>query len=164
MICRDGKLQVGDEIINVDGKRLRGIDVEAARRLLRSDKDVTDIVIGRDVTLTPPTPPPRDYDHLLKPSTRLCGDYSDLRSLSSAQEVEPSTATWARTAAAVDQVDGVALRRSRSMTSSFHQVSCYQRQSSRQTESYPVMTLDGVTQTTSHYQILTGLQVRLVIA
>lgn len=46
---RDGKLQVGDEIVNVNGKRLRGIDVEEARHLLRSSPRETDIVIARDV-------------------------------------------------------------------------------------------------------------------
>lgn len=45
---RDGKLQVGDEIVNVNGKRLRGIDVEEARHLLRSSPRETDIVIARD--------------------------------------------------------------------------------------------------------------------
>jgi len=111
---RDGKLQVGDEIINVDGKRLRGLDAEAARRLLRSDRDVTDIVIGRDGPPPPAPPaPPRDYDHLLRPNTRLCGDYSDLRSLNYPEQVDICDHV----------VDGAAaLRRSRSMSSSFHQV------------------------------------------
>ena len=33
--CRDGRLRVGDELINVCGKRLRGLDIEEAIRTLK---------------------------------------------------------------------------------------------------------------------------------
>ena len=108
---RDGKLQVGDEIVNVNGKRLRGIDVEEARHLLRSSPRETDIVIARDVPVSSPyaapypaqrslpspmdpSPPLPPYSRSagaalpqhLQPSTRLCGDYSTYTELSALRE------------------------------------------------------------------------------
>jgi hypothetical protein len=44
---RDGRLQVGDEIVNIDGKRLRGLRLERARALLASSRNVVDAVISR---------------------------------------------------------------------------------------------------------------------
>ncbi len=35
LISRDGRLRVGDELINVCGKRLRGLDIEDAIRTLK---------------------------------------------------------------------------------------------------------------------------------
>ena len=32
--CRDGRLQIGDEIVNVNGRRLRGLSIDAARGIL----------------------------------------------------------------------------------------------------------------------------------
>ncbi|XP_040565669.1 uncharacterized protein [Lepeophtheirus salmonis] len=57
---RDGRIQVGDEIINVNGLRLRGCSIEEAIKILRNnrleqgpssnaDLDIMDIVIARDV-------------------------------------------------------------------------------------------------------------------
>ena len=56
MYFRDGRLKVGDEIINVCGRRLRGLSVEDAIQTLKqkSSKDL-DIVISRDVTVSPNT-------------------------------------------------------------------------------------------------------------
>lgn len=105
---RDGKLQVGDEIVNVNGKRLRGIDADEARHLLRSSPRETDIVIARQVAVSTtsgscspplrslPTPaaadePPMESYRLLQPSTRLCGDYSTYSELSALRDGMTST-------------------------------------------------------------------------
>ena len=32
--CRDGRLQIGDEIVNVNGRRLRGLSMDSARGIL----------------------------------------------------------------------------------------------------------------------------------
>ena len=104
-------MQVGDEIVNVNGKRLRGIDAEEARHLLRTSPRETDIVIARQIPvaqqlqqqLYSPSPSstlrslPSPDNHqqsleyrpsqlLLKPSTRLCGDYSTYSELSALRE------------------------------------------------------------------------------
>ncbi|CAL4191189.1 unnamed protein product, partial [Meganyctiphanes norvegica] len=44
---RDARLHVGDEIININGKRLRGVTLEEARNILRNTPKVVDIVIAR---------------------------------------------------------------------------------------------------------------------
>ncbi|KAG0712163.1 PDZ domain-containing protein 2 [Chionoecetes opilio] len=46
---RDGRFRVGDEIINVNGRRLRGVTLDEARHVLRSTPKEVDIVIARDV-------------------------------------------------------------------------------------------------------------------
>lgn len=45
---RDGRLRVGDEIINVNGRRLRGVTLEEARRILRHTPAEVDVVVARD--------------------------------------------------------------------------------------------------------------------
>lgn len=45
---RDGRLRVGDEIINVNGRRLRGVCLEEARRVLRHTPMEVDIVVARE--------------------------------------------------------------------------------------------------------------------
>lgn len=45
---RDGRLRVGDEIINVNGRRLRGVSLEEARRVLRHTPMEVDIVVARE--------------------------------------------------------------------------------------------------------------------
>lgn len=44
---RDGSLRVGDEIVNVNGRRLRGLSMAAAREILRSGPIEVDIVVAR---------------------------------------------------------------------------------------------------------------------
>ncbi|CAL4120531.1 unnamed protein product, partial [Meganyctiphanes norvegica] len=44
---RDGRLHVGDEILNINGRRLRGVTLEEARNILRNTPKVVDIVIAR---------------------------------------------------------------------------------------------------------------------
>ncbi|CAL4064809.1 unnamed protein product, partial [Meganyctiphanes norvegica] len=44
---RDGRLFVGDEIINVNGRRLRGVTLDEARKILRNTPKVVDIVVAR---------------------------------------------------------------------------------------------------------------------
>ncbi|KAK8751822.1 hypothetical protein OTU49_010449, partial [Cherax quadricarinatus] len=46
---RDGRFRVGDEIINVNGRRLRGVTLDEARHILRSTPKEVDIVIAREV-------------------------------------------------------------------------------------------------------------------
>lgn len=46
---RDGRFNIGDEIINVNGRRLRGVTLEEARNVLRTTPREVDIVIARDV-------------------------------------------------------------------------------------------------------------------
>lgn len=48
---RDGRLRVGDEIINVNGRRLRGVCLEEARRVLRHTPMEVDIVVAREPDL-----------------------------------------------------------------------------------------------------------------
>nr|XP_045600657.1 uncharacterized protein LOC123759591 [Procambarus clarkii]XP_045600659.1 uncharacterized protein LOC123759591 [Procambarus clarkii]XP_045600660.1 uncharacterized protein LOC123759591 [Procambarus clarkii] len=48
---RDGRFRVGDEIINVNGRRLRGVTLDEARHILRSTPKEVDIVIAREVDL-----------------------------------------------------------------------------------------------------------------
>ncbi len=47
--CRDGRFRLGDEIVNVNGKSLRGLDMEEARSVLKNIAagDV-DIILARD--------------------------------------------------------------------------------------------------------------------
>lgn len=44
---RDGRLQIGDEIINVNGCRLRGVGLQEARDILQNSPKEVDIVIAR---------------------------------------------------------------------------------------------------------------------
>ena len=46
--CRDGRIRVGDEIINVCGKRLRGLTIEEAIKALKQPKHELDIVVARE--------------------------------------------------------------------------------------------------------------------
>lgn len=48
IISRDGRIRVGDEIINVCGKRLRGLSIEDAIKALKQPKRELDIVVARD--------------------------------------------------------------------------------------------------------------------
>ncbi|XP_042224742.1 uncharacterized protein LOC121868324 isoform X2 [Homarus americanus] len=45
---RDGRLRVGDEIINVNGRRLRGVTLEEARHILRHTPSEVDVVVARE--------------------------------------------------------------------------------------------------------------------
>lgn len=147
---RDGKLQVGDEIVNVNGKRLCGIDADEARHLLRSSPRETDIVIARQVvnpsTTTQnyssgsttlrslPDPAMESYrpSQLLQPSTRLCGDYSTYSELSALREMPSVEETDGSSSSAKKNVqisrresdaEGVgAVRRSRSISATVCEV------------------------------------------
>ena len=44
---RDGRLSVGDEIVNVNGKRLRGLSIEKARTILGECGPNADVVVAR---------------------------------------------------------------------------------------------------------------------
>ena len=45
---RDGRIRVGDEIINVCGKRLRGLTIDEAIKALKQPKHELDIVVARE--------------------------------------------------------------------------------------------------------------------
>ncbi|XP_037078698.1 LOW QUALITY PROTEIN: inaD-like protein [Pollicipes pollicipes] len=47
-IARDGRFKVGDEIVNVNGRRLRGCALETVLDILRDPSPELDIVIARD--------------------------------------------------------------------------------------------------------------------
>ncbi|XP_037078700.1 uncharacterized protein LOC119099743 [Pollicipes pollicipes] len=47
-IARDGRFKVGDEIVNVNGRRLRGCTLETVLDILRDPSPELDIVIARD--------------------------------------------------------------------------------------------------------------------
>ena len=47
-LFRDGRVQVGDEIINVCGKRLRGLSIDEAIKSLKQAKRELDIVVARE--------------------------------------------------------------------------------------------------------------------
>lgn len=48
LVERDGRFQLGDEIINVNGKSLRGLSMDEARGLLRNCGSEVDIILARD--------------------------------------------------------------------------------------------------------------------
>jgi hypothetical protein len=48
---RDGRMRVGDEVINVCGKRLRGLDIDLAVSTLKQPTRDLDLVIARDVAV-----------------------------------------------------------------------------------------------------------------
>ncbi|XP_076042938.1 uncharacterized protein LOC143026437 [Oratosquilla oratoria] len=54
---RDGRLRVGDEVVNVNGRRLKGLTLDEARLLLSATPLHVDIVVARDTTpSSTPTP------------------------------------------------------------------------------------------------------------
>ncbi|KAK6624260.1 hypothetical protein RUM44_011119 [Polyplax serrata] len=55
---RDKNLRVGDEIVNVNGRRLRGLSMPAARRVLCSGPVEVDIVVARSVAKQDPVVKP----------------------------------------------------------------------------------------------------------
>ncbi|XP_037080219.1 inaD-like protein, partial [Pollicipes pollicipes] len=80
---RDGRLRVGDEVINVNGRRLRGVSLEEARATLRNSPAEVDVVIARDARPTsgtpspaPPPPPQQKYVTIVSTSGALVHDGS----------------------------------------------------------------------------------------
>lgn len=74
---RDGRLQIGDELINVNGCRLRGVGLQEARSVLANAPKDVDIVIARapggstsplpSQRISSPSPPryyQQQYDHV----------------------------------------------------------------------------------------------------
>ena len=59
---------MGDEIVNVNGKRLRGIDAEEARHLLRTSPRETDIVIARPIASSSSSSSPSSHRSLPLPT------------------------------------------------------------------------------------------------
>ena len=47
VVFRDGVLSVGDELVNINGKRLRGVSVDSARRILSSCARSAEAVVAR---------------------------------------------------------------------------------------------------------------------
>ncbi|PSN49353.1 hypothetical protein C0J52_04295 [Blattella germanica] len=60
---REGTLSVGDEIVNVNGRRLRGLTMARAREALCSGPRDVDLVIARDNPSTVSQPPSRRVSH-----------------------------------------------------------------------------------------------------
>ena len=48
LVRRDGRFRLGDEIVNVNGASLRGLNMEGAKMLLRSSSGEVDIILARD--------------------------------------------------------------------------------------------------------------------
>ena len=48
LISRDGRFRLGDEIVNVSGASLRGLNMEGAKTLLRNSSGEVDIIIARE--------------------------------------------------------------------------------------------------------------------
>ena len=44
---RSGDLALGDEIVNIDGKRLRGVGLETARQILATCSRTAEAVVAR---------------------------------------------------------------------------------------------------------------------
>ncbi|KAK3909940.1 PDZ domain-containing protein 2 [Frankliniella fusca] len=57
---RDGQLCLGDELVVVNGRQLRGLSMAAARQRLRAGPTQVDIVIAREPRPGPAGPPPGD--------------------------------------------------------------------------------------------------------
>lgn len=68
-IRRDGRFQIGDEIIKINGTRLKGFSVEEARSLIKNSPQEIEIVISRDPShASPSTPaPPHSHHDSVKP-------------------------------------------------------------------------------------------------
>ena len=47
LVDKDGRFKVGDELINVNGQSLRGLNMEAARNVLRQLSGHVDIIVAR---------------------------------------------------------------------------------------------------------------------
>ena len=47
MVDRDGRFAIGDEIVNVNGQSLRGLEMEVARNVLRNIAGSVDVIIAR---------------------------------------------------------------------------------------------------------------------
>ncbi|KAJ9597858.1 hypothetical protein L9F63_011281, partial [Diploptera punctata] len=56
LVHRDGRFQVGDELVKVNGKRLRGMTLQEARTTLKNSAREVDIVISRSANPEPPPP------------------------------------------------------------------------------------------------------------
>jgi hypothetical protein len=56
LVNKDGRFQLADEIVNVNGASLRGLTMEEARNLLRSCQGEVDIIIARDPEKEPVAP------------------------------------------------------------------------------------------------------------
>ena len=93
---RDGRLQIGDELINVNGCRLRGVGLQEARSILANAPKDVDIVIARPnpatvISTSTPTPttrvsspsPPRYYENIRTPHDDGGRKYQARRSRSS---------------------------------------------------------------------------------
>ncbi len=50
-LSRDGRLLVGDEIVNVNGRRLRGLPMSEAKAILRSSISPTDFNVSSSLEL-----------------------------------------------------------------------------------------------------------------
>jgi len=54
LVDRDGRFAIGDEIVNVNGQSLRGLEMEVARNVLRNISGSVDVIIARAPESTEP--------------------------------------------------------------------------------------------------------------
>lgn len=72
MVGREGTLMINDEIVNVNGRRLRGLTMSGAREVLLAGPAEVDIVVARGSEPLSPVPAKRampessvDYENVL---------------------------------------------------------------------------------------------------
>lgn len=68
LVHRDGRFQIGDELVNVNGVSLRGISMQEVRRVLTTSGPQVDIIIARHSQPTPALP---SFDKYINFKTRL---------------------------------------------------------------------------------------------
>jgi len=64
-IARDGRFKVGDELVNVNGRRLRGCSLETVLDILRDPSPELDMVIARDFNPDGLQQPPPSAQHVM---------------------------------------------------------------------------------------------------
>eukprot|EP00095_Tigriopus_kingsejongensis_P010860 maker-scaffold592_size129239-snap-gene-0.24 protein:Tk10860 transcript:maker-scaffold592_size129239-snap-gene-0.24-mRNA-1 annotation:"PREDICTED: uncharacterized protein LOC101740740" len=96
LIDRDGRFQVGDEIINVNSQRLRGLDITQAIQSLRQPGPELSIVICRDVphpTSNPRSPLSKSEDTLVISERRVREEHDRIaRKLHDYENINPEEA------------------------------------------------------------------------
>lgn len=70
LVDRDGRLQIGDELVKVNGKRMRGLPLPDARTLLERSTREVELVIARD-----PAPEVFSNGHAQKPLAKSTMQY-----------------------------------------------------------------------------------------
>ena len=86
-VCfRDAVLSVGDELVNINGKRLRGVSVEVARQILRSAGRSAEAVVARSEVSAPDTGEDGERIVLWSGDSGHLGNYSTVISVGAGGE------------------------------------------------------------------------------